>query len=316
MKTINNSRRWIIPLVTGIVCLLSFGLLIPWLGFYWDDWPIITAARLQGVNAFWDYYRFERPISAWMAIATTPLLGDRAWGWHLSNLAVRWLTVLGVWWGLSGLWPQRACQISWVTLLFAIYPVFTQQPVAATFIQHWICFALYSFSLGAMIYAIRCPRWFWPLSLLAYLATLVHTLSLEYFWGLELLRPLILWLVMDNDKDARHRLRRTLQMWAPYFLILVGVVTWRMFFIPIVRTDPNRPELLIDLASQPLGTLLRLAQISMQDLLYNLWGAWYETFKPAQIDLADRAVLASWVVAVLTTGLCMYVFFYLERNDT
>lgn len=190
--------------------------MIPWLGLYWDDWPIVLATRLQGVTTFWDFYRYERPFSAWTYIVTMPILGTRPVVWHIFTLLLRWVTVIGMWWSLQGLWPRRKREVTWMALVFAIYPVFTQQSVSIAFSQHWICYALYFLSLGAMIQSIRTPRWFWLLNLIGVVATLVNMLTLEYFWGLELLRPIILWLIYgEHQPEGGRRLRATLKLWVP-----------------------------------------------------------------------------------------------------
>ena len=39
---------WGIPLLLLLVCLASYGLLIPALGFYWDDFPISWIGETYG----------------------------------------------------------------------------------------------------------------------------------------------------------------------------------------------------------------------------------------------------------------------------
>jgi hypothetical protein len=69
----------------------------PLVGLFWDDWPIVLAARLQGVSAFWEYYRLERPFSAWTYVVTIPILGTTPLVWNIFTLLLRWLTVVGMW---------------------------------------------------------------------------------------------------------------------------------------------------------------------------------------------------------------------------
>jgi hypothetical protein len=33
------------PFLFLTVCLLAYGIFIPWLGFYWDDWPVILMGK-------------------------------------------------------------------------------------------------------------------------------------------------------------------------------------------------------------------------------------------------------------------------------
>lgn len=308
---------WTFPVAALILCILAFGLLIPRLGFYWDDWPVIVTTRLQGVTAFWDFYRLERPFSAWTYILSAPVLGTSPFGWHIFTLLLRWLAVLAMWWCLRGIWPKHTREATWAALIFAIYPVFTQQPVAVAFSQHWITFALYFLSMGAMIQAVRSPHWFWPLSLLGWAAAAVHIFTMEYFLGLELLRPIVLWMILGEEgrQGKSHRMGQVLKIWLPYLLIFVAFVIWRLFFL-IIPKDPNNPDLLYSLASQPLGTLVRLLQISLQDLVNNLIGAWFQTIQPQDIDLTDRAVLFSEAAAVFTALLVVFYLLRLKPSET
>ncbi len=300
------------PLALLVLMVLSFGLMFPWLGLYWDDWPIVLAARLQGVEAFWDYYRYERPFSAWTYILTIPILGTRPIVWHIFTLLLRWLTVVAMWWSLTLLWPKRRRQAVWIVMLFAIYPIFTNQPVAVTFNQQWVCYALYFFSIGAMLQSIRTPRRSLLLNSLGVAATLLNMLTMEYTWGLELLRPVLLWIIYgEYYSDRSSRLRAIFKTWVPYLLTFVLVVGWRLLFAEQLRQG-NKPELLYSLGSTPIGTALQLLQIGLQDTINNLAGAWYTTIDPVELDLADRSVLASLAVALLTFAL---TFYFLLRFD-
>jgi hypothetical protein len=69
---------WAVPAILLAAVFISFGLLIPFLGFYWDDWPVIYMTHTQGTAGFWDFYQYDRPISAWTYIVFSPILGTRA----------------------------------------------------------------------------------------------------------------------------------------------------------------------------------------------------------------------------------------------
>ena len=320
--TKNNSFKkplpdWTFPLVLLGVLILAFGLLIPLLGFYWDDWPAVTAARLRGVSVFWDFFKGERPFSAWTYILSFPILGTRPLVWHIFTLALRWLAVLAMWWTLRGVWPDHTREANWIALVFAIYPVFTEQPVAVAFSQHWITFGLYFLSLGAMVWAYRKPRWFWPLTGLALFAEAVHVLTMEYFWGLELMRPFLLWIILNGQATTtRQKLVKVLKGWLPYLIVLAAGLIVRMLFFVSPASDPNRPDLLYSLQTQPFTTLVRLVQLSLQDLVNNLIGAWYTTIQPGSIDLTDRVYLFSLLVGLLAAGFIFYYLFRIQSGET
>jgi len=66
-----------VPLLFLLLTIVAFGLLIPFLGFYFDDWPVIWLTK-TGAN-FWEFYRYDRPFSAWTYVVTTPILGTTPW---------------------------------------------------------------------------------------------------------------------------------------------------------------------------------------------------------------------------------------------
>ncbi|MGB8982676.1 MAG: hypothetical protein WCC12_12435, partial [Anaerolineales bacterium] len=72
-----------IPFALLFIIVVSFGLLIPWLGFYWDDWPVIYMTETEGAAGFWDFYQYDRPISAWTYSVFAPILGTHPLGWHI-----------------------------------------------------------------------------------------------------------------------------------------------------------------------------------------------------------------------------------------
>ena len=109
-----------------------------------------------------------------------------------------------------------------------------------------------------MVAAVRLRRWFWPLYLLSIVLSVLSMFSVEYFFGLELLRPLVLWLVLsDSLSNRKQRLLRTLALWAPYLLVMGGFLVWRVAFS---TTPRGQVTLLEHIQARPLQTLLDLAR--------------------------------------------------------
>jgi hypothetical protein len=305
------------PVLFLLLCLLGFGLLIPWLGLYWDDWPVILMTRLQGARGFWNFYQYDRPFSAWTYILTAPILGSRPLPWHILTLLLRWLTVLGMWWSLRGIWPRHVREITWMAVLFAIYPSFIQQPIAVAFSQHWITYALYFLSIGCMIQAIRSPRWFWPLTALSILTCALQLFTMEYFIGLELLRPAFLWIIFnENQPSPRQRFTQVLKGWLPYLAVMIIFIIWRAFFLKLAGEDPNRMDLLYNLVSQPVYTLQTLLQLAAQDITNILAGAWGKTVDPTSIDLTSAFFLFTVTIALVGAGLTAFFLLRLPSFDT
>jgi len=294
----------LVPAFLLLITLLGFGLLIPWLGFYWDDWAKILVSRLYGLGGYAAYYAEDRPLSAWTHIVFTPLLGHSPLGWHIFVLALRWLSGWAAWWCLNSLWPRARRLNLMAVLLFLVYPVFVQQPAAVTFHQQWLQYALFLFSLGAMVAAWRNParrvRW----TALAVGAMLIQFTVTEYFIPVELLRPLMLWFLAGQDpaEGPARRLGRVARAWLPYLIPLAVFTVWRLFFIRLSGEDPYRATTLYDFLAQPWATLQQTLVVASVDELRILVTSWSELLD-IDIAVATPFSLFSYVVGLIAGGL-------------
>ena len=118
------------PLVLLTLCLLAYGLLIPWLGFYWDDWSQVWTWHTQGAEGLVRLCSSDRPLQGYVLAALTRALGNSPLPWHILALVGRWLSAVALWLVLRVVWPKRAWEAAATAMLFAAYPGFTQQPIA------------------------------------------------------------------------------------------------------------------------------------------------------------------------------------------
>src|SRR5207253_3374406 len=101
-----------VPLLILFVCILSYGTLIPWLGFYWDDWPAMWVSHSLGPRALMPYASGDRPFMGWVWYILAALLGEVPLHWHIFVLLIRWLTAVTLWWSLRGMWPERNQEVT------------------------------------------------------------------------------------------------------------------------------------------------------------------------------------------------------------
>lgn len=269
---------------------------------------MILTGRLQGASGYIQFYQYDRPVSAWTYILTFPVLGSRPAAWHVFTLLLRWLTTAALWWTLIRLWPNHRREAAWTAFLFAIYPVFTQQSISVAYSQHWTCYLLYFISLGSMLQAFRSPRHFRLLTVLSLTASLLQLLTMEYFAGLELLRPALLWLLTgERPGQIRTRLAAMLRAWMPYLLLLGGFVVWRLFFLKFPGEEANPPVLLKTMLAAPLDGLLRFLEIAIQDTVHLLITVWAGILAPANITLQEPFILFSWGMGALAAlGIALF----------
>ena len=314
-----TQRPWFYPAFLLLIMFISYDLEIFKLGFFWDDWQVVYLSKLGTPSAYWNHFVYDRPLSVWTYLVTVPILGMRPFLWHLFTLLVRWLSVLGFCWVFRGLWPERVQQVRWMALLLAVYPGFSQQPVSVAYSQHFISYALFTFSLGLMIWSIKRPQRYWRYTLPGVLFSLMQLLTMEYFFGLELVRPIILWMLMHKKGEKLPRTAmKVLRYWAPYLLPLSIFVLIRFVFsaqlFPLL--DANPPLLLMRMKTQPVTEIINLLEIAIRDSINVGLFAWLHPIRPENISLDSSTSIFSWVLGAFTAVMIGWTFLQNTAEET
>jgi hypothetical protein len=345
MKRLSSLRfpAWTLPVAMLLLCLLALGVILPALGFYWDDWAKILVSRVFGMDGYWAYYAEDRPFSGWTHILFTPLLGGNPLHWQIFTLALTGLSGWAMYWLLSLLWPRARWQSAAASLLFVVYPVFVSHPIALTFHQQWLQYLLLFLSLACMAKGVRAGRtlYLWPLTMISLALSVAQLSVTEYFAPLELLRPLLLWVLVretHSEMDVRfttfaghHRTdleqklfsdthrrslwrttRQALLLYLPYGLLIVGYGVYRLFLIRLPGADPYRAETLYGLVSQPIPTLLNLARVMAQDLLAMLVSCWTQIIHAGPVTSIAPFTLFTLLAGAIIAALA---FVYLHQFE-
>jgi len=298
---------WTVPLVLMAVMIAAFGLFIPKSGFYWDDWTQLLVTRLDKLSTYWAYFSSDRPTSAWTHILFVPLLGLKPLNWQIFTLVLRWLTVLGMAWSLGLIWPQHKRILTLAAFLFAVYPAFRQQPTAVAYHQHWLQFALYFASLGCMVLAVRRRKMGWIWLIAALLLEGLQFSITEFYAGIELVRPLILWILLSEEKNKLKRLEKSLLHWLPYLAVLAGYSSWRLFFSGI---EKHPATLLFLFKESPLAAVVQLVRLASVDELFITLSSWAKTLDIGLSQGVQPLIVISWLVSIF---LVVLLWFYFQR---
>jgi hypothetical protein len=304
------------PLVLLLVGLLSYGLLIPWLGFYWDDWHFIWISQRMGSAGLARYFMTNRPYWGMIYQFTTSLLGSIPWHWQVFGLFWRLASAVSLWWLLRLVWRKPSEAAAWVSILFMVYPGFDQQPIAITYGHFFLVLTAFFLSLCFMLLAIRHPRRYWLYSALGLLLSFVNLLTLEYFFLLDLLRPLLLWVLLaETLSEKRTRLKRSLIAWLPFLTLFVGMTVWRVFFFK-VQTHNYQPLLLGQFKLQPIQTMLGLAGLVLHDLWSTSFGAWSKAFVLPDFSVLGSRTFELYALLVALTAILLIFYLLKRRPDT
>ncbi|MDD5367698.1 MAG: hypothetical protein PHQ40_01320 [Anaerolineaceae bacterium] len=306
------TRPWVFPLVLLGIGLISYGIQVFHMGFYWDDWQAVFLSRVRDRSVLWDYFAYDRPFSAWTYVVTFPFLGIKPYLWQITTLIFRWGGVLCTYGVLAAIWPSRGWITRWVCAILMVYPGFTMQSISVAFNQHFLTYAIFSISLLSMVWAVRFRRFsgFWLG--IALLTGLAHAFTMEYFVGLELLRPIILWLLLAKpDEKFTKTVLRVFLWWLP-FILAIGIFTfWRVFYYPTHAATPvrNTPSVLINLMSAPGTAISNLVGSILADSVYLIFDSWQKVIQDTSQVLFARAT----IIAIILGAMCTFTFvFYLR----
>src|SRR5258706_6628447 len=272
-----------------IAAILGYGLLIPQLGFYWDDLPMSWIRYQLGTEAMTQYFSSNRPVWGWLFQITTRILPQVPIYWQVFALFWRWLGVVTLWAIVRKLWPQREKFALTLSLLFLLYPGFNQQWVSYLYSHFFIVLFFFLLSYYLMLRGKTIP---------ALIFSALNLWMMEYFFVLELIRPFVIWTSLDEESlVTRERLTRTLKLWASYLAVFVLAVLSRIFIFNNQIYEFNIKE---ELAKAPIETTVLL----LQNILSSLWtvtvSAWALIFRFPDLTLDGLRTTVIYSMVVFT----------------
>jgi hypothetical protein len=231
MKSFRFSEKHI-PLVFVLVTFLAYGLLVPFTGFYWDDWVFTWLARFLGPAEFLPAFIGIRPFLIPIFFVTTSLIPPVPLYWQIFALVIRVIAGLSAWFALRNIWPRFKFQTLVASLLFLVFPAYSQHWVAYTHInQEWIAFILYLLSIGLTVSALRNPNKSRAYTIYALLLMFEGLFATEYFLGMEPLRFLFIWVILSDDiKNLKEGFFKSLKVWLPYLGIWMLNGIWLAWY--------------------------------------------------------------------------------------
>ncbi|HLF75789.1 MAG TPA: hypothetical protein VI524_15635 [Anaerolineales bacterium] len=306
-----QSSPYGVPAMLFLMAVLVYGLFFWQMGFYWDDLPISWIRYQFGAEAMRVYFSTSRPVWGELYQLTTRLLPQVPAYWQSFAIVWRWLGVVVLWMILRILWPQRRGMAIVASCLFLLYPGFNQQWVSFLSSHFFIVLFFFLFSYLLMLWSFLYPKWFWPLTLLAVIFSGLNLWMMEYFFGLELIRPFVIlfFSVQYSEANARRPVQKAilaaLKRWLPYLVVFLANVFYRMFVFTNLAYEN---VLLSDLRANPVRAVLNLLREVISDLWIVFVQAWGRTLYLPTPGAEGWLTTIFYLAVVLITGLLIVLF--------
>lgn len=303
-------RPALILLATAI---LAYGLLIPKLGFYWDDLPISWIRYELGPAALAEYFSAKRPTWSYLYQITSTLLPQVPAYWQIFALLWRWAGALILYILVVRLLPQRSRMALGIALLFMVYPGFGQHFASYLYSHFYIVLFFFLFSLLCTVLAYQSRKRYWLWTGFGIFFSALNMWMMEYFFVLDLLRGgLILMEIREETLTLRERVQRVLKLWLPYLVLFFLAIISRLF----VSNNQDYPFVFFtQLRSAPAAALQSLIGVMANSIQLVTVDAWLRMFDLSNAGLTDTTLnVYSFVVgiAILIAGLGILL---LPRKD-
>jgi hypothetical protein len=170
-----------------------------------------------------------------------------------------------------------------------------------------------------MALAIRRQKWVYFLFPLSWLITFMHLFTTEYFSGLELMRPIFLWLLIaDDNKKTWQLLRQVAIMSLPYLLITAFFFWCRFIYFPdIFQTTSRLGEITSTMGGIQesfINSSLDLFNRAFVDLIYSTLQVWINAvFNLGGFTFQSIVTWFAFGLGILLAG--VFAFFYDTGED-
>ncbi len=299
------------PVILLILTFVSYGLFAPFTGLYMDDWYILWFKHVFGALQFPSYFALDRPLMGYFFTAASALLGgsESPLLWQIFAILLRWLVAYSLWGMLNAIWPNAKRQNTWVALLAVVFPGFTQQWFSVVYSFFFACLAGFFLSINLMVQALNQRKHFLAYYLPSILIMAYCVPASEFFFGIELVRAVILWIVISrNEGSVGKRVLQALKYWAAYLLVFVVFAIWRAFFFVSVNHEVSIvDQLKVAPVSVVIDSLRKVYQAGI-DALINAWG---NTFN---IQNYPAKGVVGALILVVTIFLLVALYFWVKKT--
>jgi hypothetical protein len=300
----------IFPFLLLIISILSYGGFLPFLGYYDDEWVGVYNLTALGHSALVDYTSMDRPFwgEVWSIFGF--FFGENPLVWHTAAITARWMSSVALWLMLRLLWPERIKESSLLALLFLVYPGILQESRGFFFFFFWLQLALVFFSFGIMMKAVLSIRNRVFLHAIALILIIPNWLINEYFIGLEILRPLVLWHVYQRQSNTytKSMVFGVLKHWTPYCISFLGYLFWRFLFVTNGREEVNPVHFLSTLYANPTQELISRFDRVLPDIVEITILVWSQILSSKLFQLTSLSSGLAWLLGIIAAAISLRFF--------
>ena len=293
------------------LCWLSYGFTIGKMGYFLDDWYIVWTYRVFGTAGFAEFFSGDRPLLGFIYRIFIPIYKDSVIGWQLFALFTKWISAITLWALLKMLLPKQKWLSYAVASLFVVYPGFRFHYFSIMYSQVYVLLSIYILSYILMVLAIRNPNKRMPLILAAMFCQFVGIAPQEYFFGFELVRPVVIFLAMpEESKDMKGKLLQVFKAGLPYLVVLAGFTLFRIFGSDLYSYQIGFID---QFKIRPLKTLITFFGNTLKGFLNSCVAVWAELLVSLKNTTVSEGLFLR--IGLIALGAVVSLFFFYKEDQ-
>ena len=306
--------KWF-PLLLIMVMACAYVIQLPQIGFYIDDWVIVSAYDQGGESGVMAYgINDSRPFYTLVFSKLFSLFGTGVLTWQLFSLFCRFGAALSSFFLLRCIWPEHKLIAALVSLLFSVSPYYRHQPIPVSYFMIMFSHFLIMLSFLCTVRALQTekPALKLFLFLISYITSLVQLACIEYYLSLEVVRLLIIYFVIKkrDGTSLKQSVKKAVIIYIPYITIISAILIYRFVYVSDLSDDVRKIGILN--GREGFGVILHFISLFLQYLAESLVGFWYQSIDPEWIDLTVRNTqLAFGMGLAVAAGM----FFLVQKNE-
>ena len=310
------SRYWqtiSFPLILLLVAMLAFGILIPWLGLYMDDWSILWLAQQKGdLTPFFQHNRpWLIPVYSFLGI----LLPAKPWIWQVLLFGLKYLGALAVWVLARKYFVKENYIPAAISIVYMLHPTHAVFFHPLGFFFQCLQAVLFLGSLIMHLKVLEKESEGLLFFLLAFALAAVNLVILEYFFFLELARPLLVFLFIHSRQPKsilKETWKRSIQTSRPFLLLFVAAVVWKTQTVHLLQRYSLAG--FTEALAEPVHFVLSFAGRFFQDMWQATNSAILYAVYPKDVLRYAYAGEMVWVILIIGV-VAGIVFFSLRKLE-
>ncbi len=311
-----NKTKFFDLIILALFCVLSFGIFIPFIGLYSDDWVFLSVFQKFGHQGLTQYYQTNRPVLGWLFQVTMPIFGKSIFAWHFFALLAVFLCSISVRKLILLLWPEERLLSVIGGILFIVYPGFTLLPLSITFGHTYLVYLFFLLSTIFLVQAFQNPRKKWVYTYLSLLFAAANLFMMEYFFCLTFVQPFILWFFFRDKKFPFFRnVWNTIKFYTPWILVILISIIWRVFIFKYQTYNYSLTNIAA-IKNDFFSGLLTIFTSFLSDIFKTGFLVWFEPAKFIFENKSQITLMVFTVVFIISGTLISFLIFRTYLKDT